>query len=138
MMDDQDTNGTVDDPITTSQASFGFSYKTIWNHFAGILSRPLPLITLASACFGGLWTIFEASVNPLNVQPHRPIAYLSILGLALVFSCVMRIWAYINTCPEGLESVSPAARRIAHLQRTKWEFRFAKSVLASHPLSCKS
>ncbi|MCP4678232.1 MAG: hypothetical protein GY854_22505, partial [Deltaproteobacteria bacterium] len=120
----------VDDPITENAATFAFSYKTLWDHTVGVLSRPLALVTFASASFGGLWSIYEASVSSLNLQANRLVAYAWILGIAVVCSVIARIWAYINTCPDGLEDLSPAARRVAHLQRTKWEFRFAKSVLA--------
>lgn len=37
---------------------------------------------------------------------------------------------YLQSCPDGLENTSPRAQRIAHLQRTKWEFELAKILLA--------
>ncbi len=39
-------------------------------------------------------------------------------------------YLYLLTVPEGLENVSRKARRIAHLQRPRWQFQFAKYLLA--------
>ncbi|APZ91037.1 hypothetical protein [Fuerstiella marisgermanici] len=120
----------LDNPITNNTATFAFSYKTVWDHVKGIFSRPLPLLTFASASFGGLWSIYEASVSSLGLEANRPVAYTWILAFAAISSVVARLWAYVNTVPDGLEDLLPHARRLAHLQRPKWEFRFAKSVLA--------
>lgn len=120
----------IDGPSTSTTVTFSFSYKSLWEHSIGVLSRPLALVTFASASFGGLWSIFEASVGSLDVQANRPVAYAWIIAIAAASSIIARIWTYVNACPDGLEHLSPRARRIAHLQGTKWEFRFAKSVLA--------
>ena len=120
----------LDKPITNSTATFSFSYKTTWDHVKGFFSRPLTLLTFASASFGGLWSIYEASVSSLDLEANRPVVYAWILAFAAISSGVARLWAYVNTVPDGLEELLPHSSRIAHLQRTKWEFRFAKSVLA--------
>ncbi|QDU51202.1 hypothetical protein [Gimesia panareensis] len=120
----------LDNPISNTTATFAFSYKTIWDHAKGFFSRPLPLLTFASASFGGFWSIYEASVSSLDLDANRPVAYAWILAFSVISSGVARLWAYVNTIPDGLEELLPHARRIAHLQQTKWEFRFAKSVLA--------
>ena len=120
----------LDNPITNCTVTFAVSYKTAWDHVKGFSSCPLPLLTFASASFGGLWSIYEASVSSLGLDANRPVAYAWILAIAAISSGVARLWAYVNTVPDGLEELLPHTRRIAHLQRPKWEFQFAKSVLA--------
>ena len=129
-MDKDRMSDDLDEPIANNSAIFAFSYKTLWDHTVGVLSRPLLFLTFASASFGGLWSMYEVTVTSLNLEANRLAAYAWILGVSIVCSAIARIWAYINTCPDGLEDLSPTARRIAHLQRPKWEIRFAKSVLA--------
>lgn len=120
----------LDNPITQNTSRFMFSHKTMWDHVRGFFSRPLSLFTFASASFGGLWSIYEASVSSSDLDANRPVAYAWILAFAAISAGAARLWTYLNTVPDGLEELLPHARRIAHLQRTKWEFRFAKSVLA--------
>ncbi|MCA9107776.1 MAG: hypothetical protein KDA83_20355 [Planctomycetales bacterium] len=119
-----------DNPITNSTGTFAFSYKTAWDHVKGFFSRPLPLLAFTSASFGGLWSIYESSVSSLGLVTNRPVAYTWILAIAAVSSAISRLWTYVNTIPDGLDELLPHASRIAHLQRPKWEFRFAKAVLA--------
>ncbi len=118
------------DELTTTSATFVISYKSAWDHFVAILSAPIQIIAIAAGCFGSIWTIYEASVSSLKLEPNRLIPYLSFLAISIAVSMAWRIYHYVNACPEGLEVVSNTARRIAHLQRPRWEFRFAKSVLA--------
>lgn len=120
----------LDDPLTENNSTFVFSRKTWVDHVKGFFSRPRSLLTYASVSFGGLWSIYEASVSSLDLDSNRFIAYAWILAFAVISSGVARLWAYLNTVPDGLEKLLPHTSRIAHLQRPKWEFRFAKSVLA--------
>lgn len=119
-----------DDELTTTNATFAFSYKTAWDHFVAILSGPVQIIAITAGCFGSIWTIYEASVSSLKLTPNRLIPYLSFLAISIAVSMAWRIYHYVNACPDGLQIVSNTGRRIAHLQRPLWEFRFAKSVLA--------
>lgn len=118
-----------DDELTTN-VTFVFSYKTVWEHFVGIFSAPVQIIAIAAGCFGSIWTIYEATIASFTLTPNRLIQYLSFLAISIAISMAWRIYHYVNACPDGLEKVSHTARRIAHLQRPLWEFRFAKSVLA--------
>ncbi len=119
-----------DEELTTTNATIVFSYKTAWDHLVAILSAPVQIIAIAAGCFGSIWTIYEASVSSLKLTPNRLVPYLSFLAISIAVSMVWRIYHYVNACPEGLEIVSNTGRRIAHLQRPLWQFRFAKSVLA--------
>lgn len=118
----------VDKPITAIQ--YKFSYKTLGGHIQAILAKPLEPLGILLGCFGSVWTVYEASVNSLDLSPNRTFPYAMFVIVSMVAAIASAIHRYLKTCHEGLELLSPAARRIAHLQRPKWEFQFAKPVLA--------
>ena len=54
----------------------------------------------------------------------------SLFGLvAATCGFVVSVYRYLRASPEGLEGESPAARRIAQVQRPTWEFRLARQLL---------
>ena len=118
----------AEQPISAIQ--YAFPYKTLGCHIQAILAKPLEPLGIFLGCFGSVWTVYEASVNSLNLSPNRTIPYATFVGVSMVAAIASAIHRYLKTCPDRLEMLSPAARRIAHLQRPMWEFRFTKSVLA--------
>jgi hypothetical protein len=116
--------------IVKTTGIYEVSAKSRWQHCSEIFSRPVQIVAIVAACFGSMWTIFEASASALNLTPDRLIPYFCFLAISVGVSMSWRTYRYINTCPEGLELLSKTACRIAHIQRPKWQFRFAKSVLA--------
>lgn len=115
---------------STHSGVFQFSYKTWWDHVRGVFSQPLRLLAVTVAVFGTLWTIGEASIQFLELNPRGWTSYFILCGFSLVAGLTWQVYRYINICPDGLEATSRRARRIAHLQRPKWEFAFAKILLA--------
>ncbi|NQT20907.1 MAG: hypothetical protein HQ592_14465 [Planctomycetes bacterium] len=109
---------------------FHFSHKTWWHHVRGVFGRPLELLGAITAIFGTLWTVGEASIQLLEFNPRGWYSYLALFASSLFGAIAWQVYRYVNLCPPGLEGTSRKARRIAHLQRPKWEFALAKALLA--------
>ncbi|WP_146453499.1 hypothetical protein [Rubripirellula tenax] len=121
----------MDDPdLTSSSGTFRFSYKTYWDHIQGVFSEPNGIVGFAFATFGSLWTVFEGYASTLSPSPNRLIPYVAFLFVSVMAAVGWRVYHYLRECPEGLESLPANSYRIAHLQRSMWEFHFAKSLLA--------
>jgi len=119
-----------DDQVQYSSGTFSFTCKTAADHLRGFFARPIAAIATFAAVFGGFWTIYEATISSIGIAPNRLLPYLGFVTISLGVAILVRGYQYINEIPDGLENVNKSARRIAHLQRPRWEFRFAKSVLA--------
>lgn len=119
-----------DTGITTTNATFAFSYKTLGDHLHDFLRRPLPILVFAVAIFGVLWTFGEAAIQLTDANPRGWFSYGLLIAASVIASLMWNGYLYLHRVPEGLDDVSPHAQRIAHLQRPRWEFRYAKSVLA--------
>lgn len=123
----------MDEESTTLQstnATFGFSSKSLLDHIRELVRKPAAMVGTFAAVFGGFWTIYEASISSLSLTPNRFWPYLAFLMISTIAAISVRVYQYMNEIPEGLENINKSARRIAQLQRPKWEFKFAKSVLA--------
>lgn len=54
---------------------------------------------------------------------------LLILGFSAIASVIYTVHHYINLSPKGFEDESEEIRKIAHLQRPKWEYKLAKKLM---------
>ena len=73
--------------------------------------------------FAGLWAFSEALISVLDVELDRIPPYAIILAISVVCGIGRAVYAYINACPVGLEAEPAGIRRIAQLQRPRWELR---------------
>jgi hypothetical protein len=88
------------------------------------------MLLIALSIFATVWSMYQAADYYYKLDWKNPRVYVGLCIFAVVAAIAWEIRAYINKCPEGLESVPPRIRRIAHLKPTKWEFEFAKRLLA--------
>jgi hypothetical protein len=118
------------DETPVFRGEFAFSYKTALQHAREFLSTPLPIVGAAIAIFGGFWTFGEASIQFLQANPRGWTSYCILIAASIIGSFTWNAYLYYQKVPQGLESVSKYAQRIAHWQRPLWEFRLAKALLA--------
>ncbi len=81
------------------------------------------------AVFGGLWALSEALIGVLDLEVDRLLSYAIILAVSVVCAIGRAAYAYINACPAGLEGEPASVRRIAQLQRRRWEVRLIRESL---------
>jgi hypothetical protein len=109
---------------------FRYSYKRWRDHLRGIFSHPLRMLIIALSVFATVWGMYQAADYYYSLDWKNPSVYVALCVFAVVAAIGWEIRAYINECPHGLESLPPSIRKVAHLQPTKWEFEFAKRLLA--------
>lgn len=107
-----------------------FAHIPLWRHALGVLASPLWITAFALTTFGTLWTITEATTYFLPVNTRGARSYAALVAASLLLTSAWAVKRYLDQCPRGLESCNQFAQRIAHLQRPKWECRFAQSLLA--------
>ncbi len=114
----------------SSEGVIRLSQKSWWHHAVDVLRAPSVLLTTFLAVLGVLWLLEETAIQFLG---HDPRGWGWVCALAIVSAAVavgLRVHQYLKSVPEGLDSVSRRAQRIAHLQRPKWECRLAQQLLA--------
>jgi|GEM_PF-1590733 len=110
-------------------ATFAFSYKSKQDHLR-CLSRLWRTWLLSNlAAFGAFWTVAEATTAFLDIQLKGWSYYATLIVLSIVISTAWTLYQYISSVPDGFESESQEARRIATIQRPKWEFQLALTLL---------
>jgi len=118
-----------DTGIVSTETRMQFSHKSLWDHAVCVLAHWPSLLLTALAVFGALWTVVAASSYFLDVSLRGWGLFAITIALALSSASCRAIYAYHHGCPEGLEDESSAARRIAQIQRPKWEFHLARRLL---------
>lgn len=106
-----------------------FTRKSVWDHVLGVLSRWHTLLLTALGIFGVIWTMFEAPAYLLESDLSDSRFYVGALLASVFGAIVWTIREYTHDCPPGFEHESLGARRIAQLQRTRWEHRLAAQLL---------
>jgi hypothetical protein len=114
-----------------SQTVVRTSHKTLLEHLAGVARHWLQFVLTAFAVFGALWTMADTGSYFLSANFADVRFYVVAVGFSLVVAGAWTIRAYLNDSPPGFELESPKARRIAHLQRSRWEFALARELLAT-------
>lgn len=107
-----------------------YSYKRWRDHLRGVFSHPLRMLAIALSVFATVWGMYQAVDYYYALDWKNPHVYTGLCVAALVSAIIWEIRAYLKECPKGLESIPPSISKVAHLQRTKWEFEFAKRLLA--------
>jgi hypothetical protein len=105
------------------------SHKGVVDHAKGVLKRWPLFVGNAVAVFGVIWTLAATGSYFLNADFRGVRFYGVAVAFALVAAGVRTVRAYLNESPPGFEGEPASVRRIAHLQRSGWEFRLARELL---------
>ena len=65
--------GCMEEPNFSGNATF--SYKKWWEHVRDFAKSPLPIIAVAVAIFGALWTLGEAAIQFVRADPRGWLSY---------------------------------------------------------------
>jgi len=109
--------------------SFYFSKKSLLIHLRDFFLPLWPIFTITIAIFGVLWTFSEAIIQFTDSLPLGWRSLLILLVSSFLLALFWNLYRYLNRLPMGFEQVSKHSKRIAHLQKSKWEFLLAKSLL---------
>ena len=112
------------------EGTFSFDSKSWFDHVRCILAQPTTLVATFAGIFGAFWTLFEATIASLALSPNRLWPYVAFTAISIVSASLTAWFKYTREIPEGLESTNKFARRLAHLRPPRWQFKFAKSLLA--------
>lgn len=114
----------------TSRMLTHFARKTLRDHLrAGFRQFWMGFVLVVCGVFGGYWGIAEGIAYFLKMDLTGGV-FFGLGALAAIASgSFVTIRRYLATSPEGFEHESQAARRIALIQKPKWEFRLARYVL---------
>jgi len=118
--------------LASSETHMRFSYKSPFEHLACMLGQRKSLLALlgwAVAVFGVIMTALGAAAYFLDASLSGWIPFATVVVLAVPVAFARSVHSYVNACPAGLEGESTASRRIAQIQRPKWEFRLARQLL---------
>lgn len=109
-----------------------FTYKSLTDHIKDYLKlQALSLLITFCTIFGILFTFIQAIEDFDSLQAsERFMSVFWLSGTSLLIGISWHLRKYVNSIPEGLENISGYACKIAQLQRPKWQFHFAKSLLA--------
>ena len=103
--------------------------KSRWNHIESLTVYWKRWTISFFSLFGILWSAVEASSFFLAFNPRGSIYYGFLLLTSFCAATVYVIYFYMNDSPEGLQDESATAKRIAQLQRPKWEFHLTHQLL---------
>ena len=118
-----------DSDVVKSETKGSFSYKSFADHGRDIFARWPSLLLTIFFVFGALWTIVESTSYFFKINLDGWLSFVLALLLAITSAIGHSIYLYFRNCPAGLENESPVARRIAQIQRPKWEYRLARQIL---------
>ena len=114
----------------TSRMLTHFSRKTFRDHIRACLRQFwMSFILVVCVVLGGYWGIAECIAYFLKVDLTGGVFFLLGAIIAVASGSLVTVRRYLATSPEGFEHESQVARRIALVQRPKWEFRLAKCLL---------
>lgn len=119
------------DGVISNQSEMQLSRKTLWDHIGGIAVRWPQFVVAFVAVFGVFWTVTETATYFVNADFRGFRFYAVVVGFSFVAAACWVYRLYVNAYPPGFDTESPRARRIAQLQRTKWEFLLAHELLSS-------
>lgn len=119
----------VEDGIVRHELVMRFTRKGVWDHARGLLARWRAFSFTAIAIFGVLWTGIEAPAYLLKADLRDARFYIGAIFVSLVGAAIWTARSYVHDCPAGFEHESLSARRIAQLQRERWEHRLANELL---------
>jgi hypothetical protein len=124
-------NGLQDDEADNVRAEVTgrFSYKNWREHAKCILAHWPAMLLTSAAVFGTVWGLVEASSYLAGKNLQGRLSYLLAVVVAVASAVGRSVFVYIHDCPEGLENESSRARRIAQIQRPKWEYALARQLL---------
>ncbi len=117
------------DGPNSSQSVFHFCYKTSIDHARALLRFWKPWVSVAVAVFSCLWLILQVPIHFLELEIGGWPLYIIMVLASLTSASIWVLHHYINSAPHGFEKESKAAKRIAQIQRPKWEFRLARQLL---------
>ena len=118
-----------DDGLLTNELVAHFSKKSLLDHARAIFARWQLFCITAVSVFAALDAVLEAPSFFLEAQLRGGRFFLGVVIASILCACFWTVRAYLNDCPVGLEKESAKARRIAQLQRARWEYRLADRLL---------
>lgn len=118
----------MSDGIVANKLVVKFTRKSFFDHVVGVAHKWRTFLLTAVAIFG-VWMTAEAPAYFLDAALRDGSFYLGGVTISLAGALFWTIRAYLRDCPVGLEHESPNARRIAQVQRARWEYRLARQLL---------
>lgn len=113
----------------TNELVAHFTRKSLLDHVRELVARWRVFSLTALAVFGVLWTGLEAPAYFLRADLRGARFYVGAIVASLLCAGFWIIRTYLRDCPPGLEQESARARRIAQVQRSRWEYGLAKQLL---------
>lgn len=120
----------MDNGLVTNELKLVFTKKGIFDHAKGIVAKWRQWSLTAVAIFGVLTASFEAFAYFFDADLRSVRLYIAAIFLSLFGALFRTIYSYIHDCPGGFERESVAAKRIAQMQRPRWEHDLARQLLS--------
>lgn len=117
------------DAPNSSSGVFRFHYKSFFDHLCGICGYWKSWLLGAFATFATLWMVTGVVMYFLDSEYRELYLLIILILISFALATTAEIYRYLRAIPSGLESESKLAQKIAHFQRTKWEFRLAQILL---------
>ena len=115
--------------IDENALTITFTKKTIFDHIRGVTAKWKKLLIAVITIFGVLTAGIEAFAYFYNAELHDIRLFFFSILFALFGSSIGTIYSYLYDCPEGFENESVTSKRIAQMQRARWEHLLAKQLL---------
>ena len=113
----------MEDGRIVNEMVMQFCRKGFRDHLTGIATRWGTYSLTAISVFTVLFTGIQAPAYFLKIDFGDPRLYLGTIIGSLLVALFWTVREYLNDFPAGSENESRAARRIAQLQRARWEHR---------------
>lgn len=113
----------------SSKGAHHFHYKSFFDHLCGVCNYWKSCFLSALAAFGTLWMLTGAAMSFLEIDNPEMYLLIILILVSIVLATIGVLYRYVGAIPIGLENESRLAQKIAHIQRSKWEFRLAQVLL---------
>lgn len=107
-----------------------FHRKSASEHVTAVLREWRSFSITASVVFGAIWGAAEATAYFLDLSFRGWQFFAGAVSVSLLAGIARAAYAYVHSCPPGIEGESRVARRIAQLQGPLWEYRLARQLLS--------
>ena len=119
----------LDEGVLSNQLVAHFSRKTVLDHAKGLLRHWQLFAATAVSIFVALYAVLEAPSFFLETDLRGARFFYGSIIASVFCAGLWTVRTYLNDCPAGLEKESAKARRIAQVQRARWEYRLADCLL---------
>lgn len=117
------------DGLVQSEGVIGFTKKSLFDHLRGVACRWRSILRTALAVFGVVWTMAESVSYFIKADLSGTGRFFTVLVFSVISAVALAVYTYIADAPPGLEQESVKAKRIAQIQRTRWEAELTRQLM---------